>query len=116
MKTYRVSWHIDVEANNPLEAATAARAAQHPATHALVFNVVDEVGCMTQVDLLDSSMKQMPNVHRRLETLVRHHLEQVKTFNLKCRKNEHTDTGEVWELLNAFKDKAHRVLRHIANP
>lgn len=51
MTTYRVVWEIDIEADSPLEAAKEARACQHDATEALVFDVTDSSGTTTVIDL-----------------------------------------------------------------
>lgn len=42
MPHYVVIWKIDVEADNPLDAAREARCLQQPGTDALVFDVCDE--------------------------------------------------------------------------
>lgn len=54
-RTYRVTWVIDIEeATGPHEAAERARAHQHPATTAVVFECLDvATGKTTEVDLLD---------------------------------------------------------------
>lgn len=54
MPHYVVTWRIDVEAENPLEAAREARCNQMPGTDALVFDVFDEGGRLVEyVDLAE---------------------------------------------------------------
>lgn len=54
MQTYRVVWEIDVEADGPKEAAEMARYFQTaPDTIATVFDVRDETGEITRVDLAE---------------------------------------------------------------
>lgn len=50
MKTYRVLWEIDIEAETPVEAAKRAREYQRPGTCALVFECIHD-GVSTLVDL-----------------------------------------------------------------
>jgi hypothetical protein len=51
-KDYRVSWEIDVYADNPEDAAKEARSCQAPGTTALVFSVCDKIsGTITEIDL-----------------------------------------------------------------
>lgn len=55
---YRVSWEIDVTADDPVAAAREAFAAmQRPGTTATVFEVADEHGNITTVDLLEEDEK-----------------------------------------------------------
>lgn len=42
MKPYKVTWEIDVEAQDVVDAARKARAAQHPETDALVFACTEQ--------------------------------------------------------------------------
>lgn len=51
IKTYRVTWTIDVDATSPEDAARKARDLQSPDTAALVFDIETEEGTVT-VDLL----------------------------------------------------------------
>ncbi len=54
VQTYRVVWEIDVEADGPKEAAEMARYFQTaPDTIATVFDVRDETGEITRVDLAE---------------------------------------------------------------
>ena len=53
-KNYHVVWEIDVEATSSLDAAKQALACmQTQGTHAVVFDVIDENGESTHVDLLE---------------------------------------------------------------
>lgn len=51
MAEFAVAWHIDVDADSPLEAARLARQMQSPGTTALVFEVRDRKGLTHQIDL-----------------------------------------------------------------
>jgi hypothetical protein len=51
MTSYVVTWTIDVEADTPQEAAQLARDYQRPGTTAVVFDVTDQSGETTSVDL-----------------------------------------------------------------
>ncbi|WP_298161121.1 hypothetical protein [Brevundimonas sp.] len=51
-RQYTVTWTIDVIAGSPEEAAAKARGYQHPDTTALVFEVADDAGTITSVDLM----------------------------------------------------------------
>lgn len=52
MKSYRVIWEIDIEAESPEDAAREAMLIQHdPTSWASVFDVYDADGNQTQVDL-----------------------------------------------------------------
>lgn len=54
MKTYYVEWNIDIDADNPREAAEKALAIQrNHESWATVFNVYDDRGELVQVDLED---------------------------------------------------------------
>lgn len=54
MQTYKVAWEIDIEASSPKEAAEVARHYQTvEGTTATVFDVRDETGKLTRVDLLE---------------------------------------------------------------
>lgn len=58
MNTYHVEWAIDIEADNPREAAIKAREAQQyprPGYWVGVFDVTDENGDTTRVDLDEES-------------------------------------------------------------
>lgn len=50
-KDFHVVWEIDVSAKTPREAALQALEAQEPGTGALVFDVFDDKGDCTRVDL-----------------------------------------------------------------
>lgn len=50
-RSYRAVWEIDIDARNPKEAAKKAREAQEPGTLATVFDVYNEHGKCTRVDL-----------------------------------------------------------------
>jgi hypothetical protein len=53
MQTYFVTWEIEVPADDPIEAAQAARALQLDLSRrTTVFDVFDEEGEVTRVDLL----------------------------------------------------------------
>lgn len=57
MNDYLVTWDIQVNADNPEDAARKAREAQHSNTLALFFLVTNsETGDQTQVDLLEDQM------------------------------------------------------------
>lgn len=51
MNTYNVMWEIEVDAENPAEAARAALRHQQPGTSAVVFDVTDEAGETYRIDL-----------------------------------------------------------------
>ena len=51
MKNYRVIWEIDIEAGSSVEAAILARKHQEPGTSSVVFDVWDEEGEQSTVDL-----------------------------------------------------------------
>ena len=52
MRTYRVKWEIDIDADSPREAAERAlEIQQNPESHAVVFDVYDGLTTVT-VDLL----------------------------------------------------------------
>ena len=54
MTAYSVNWKIDIEAESPVEAAKQALEIQRdPATLATVFEIYDEDGNHTSVDLLE---------------------------------------------------------------
>jgi hypothetical protein len=54
MRSYRVFWEMDIEADCPEEAAQMARYYQtKPSTTATVFDVRDEKGELTRIDLLE---------------------------------------------------------------
>lgn len=54
VQTYRVVWEIDVDAEDPKEAAEVARFFQTaPDTTATIFDVRGETGEITRVDLLE---------------------------------------------------------------
>lgn len=56
MKTYRVEWAIDIDADDPVDAAKRAREIQmDPASSATVFDVIehDGDGEAVQVDLME---------------------------------------------------------------
>lgn len=53
MQNYHVVWEIDVEAENPGEAAQQAFDCMYADTLATVFIVTDEIGKEYQVDLKD---------------------------------------------------------------
>lgn len=54
MAEYLVSWHIEVDAETPLEAAQAALKIQRdPKSEATVFDIEDELSETIQIDLLD---------------------------------------------------------------
>ena len=60
---YFVTWEIDIEAETPIEAAQKALEIQRrPGSNANVFDVTDEAGEKTRVDL--EELKE--DVHRRL--------------------------------------------------
>jgi len=50
-RQYRVVWEIDVEARSPKKAAMQARKYQEPGTTATTFDVYNEYGKCTRVDL-----------------------------------------------------------------
>jgi hypothetical protein len=50
-RTYRVVWEIDVDATSPKKAAMQARKCQEPGTTATTFDVYNEYGKCTRVDL-----------------------------------------------------------------
>jgi len=53
MQNYLVEWKIDIEAESPLDAARKALETQRdPASIALVFDITDEEGHWSLVDLL----------------------------------------------------------------
>ena len=53
MQEYRVTWKIEVDANNPEDAAKQALAIQRdPESTAVVFEVVDEKGNESIVDIM----------------------------------------------------------------
>lgn len=59
MQNYRVIWEIDIEADNPEEAARQARQHQtRPDTTATVFDCFDEAGNATRIDLAESSEQE----------------------------------------------------------
>jgi len=52
MKEYHVTWDIEVEAKNPIEAAeTALKIQRDPFSTAIVFRVIDMTGKVVFVDL-----------------------------------------------------------------
>ena len=52
MSQFLVEWKIDIEADTPVEAAKEAmKIVRNPKTIATVFDVIDENGDVTQVDL-----------------------------------------------------------------
>jgi hypothetical protein len=51
LHSYRVVWEIDVAAASPKKAAMEARECQEPGTSATTFDVYDEDGECTRVDL-----------------------------------------------------------------
>jgi len=56
MKTYTVSWEIQIDAETPRKAAEEAlRIHRNPESTAIVFDVFDEHGNKTTVDLLDDA-------------------------------------------------------------
>ena len=57
MPTYNLVWEIEIDAETPLEAARKALEYQRdPGSEATVFDVVEEDGKVTQVDLLNEEM------------------------------------------------------------
>jgi hypothetical protein len=55
VQTYRVIWEIDVEADSPKDAAELARNFQAaPDTIATIYDVRDEVGELSRVDLQEN--------------------------------------------------------------
>ena len=53
-QSYHLVWEIDIDATSPRDAAQQALAlVQEPGTHAVVFDVIDEEGESTRVDLLE---------------------------------------------------------------
>lgn len=58
MKSYRVTWEIDVEAQDPAEAAAKARAAQHAGTEALVFVCKERGKRPICIDLMEPGGRQ----------------------------------------------------------
>lgn len=54
MQTFKVIWEIELDAENPLDAAFKALSIQRdPGSTAVVFNVFDEDGNEEQIDLFD---------------------------------------------------------------
>ena len=54
MKSYKVTWEIDVEAEDALEAARRARKAQAPGTEALVFACKERGKRPVYIDLMET--------------------------------------------------------------
>lgn len=58
MTEYRVTWTIDIEAGSPIEAADKALDVQRDRMSiATVFEVKDEYGTTTEVDLLHNTAR-----------------------------------------------------------
>jgi hypothetical protein len=56
IRTYRVTWEIDIDATSPKAAAKKAREYQiDPDSTATVFDVFNENGKVTRVDLMESN-------------------------------------------------------------
>jgi hypothetical protein len=51
LRSYCVVWEIEVDARSPKEAAREARKCQEPGTTATTFDVYNEYGKCTRVDL-----------------------------------------------------------------
>jgi hypothetical protein len=63
MKAYSVNWKIDIEAESPVEAARQAlENHRDPNSTATVFDVYDERGCYTRVDLLGTGETRMGHI------------------------------------------------------
>jgi hypothetical protein len=61
MNSYRVTWEIDIDAVDPLDAARQARAHQvREGTSAKVFDVIDEDGGITRIDLFEIDDQHFP--------------------------------------------------------
>ena len=61
MAMYQVRWEIDVEADDPQEAARKALTIQRdPTSIATVFDVVDQEGHFDRVDLIPDEPESVP--------------------------------------------------------
>lgn len=59
MTTYNIKWEIEIDAKTPEEAARKALEIQRdPASLATVFDIYDEEGNHTRVDLLEQQEKE----------------------------------------------------------
>ena len=63
MTTYNVNWRIDIEAESPVEAAMQAlEFHRDPNSTATVFDVCDEQGNYTSIDLLGTGENRMSRI------------------------------------------------------
>jgi hypothetical protein len=63
MTTYSVNWRIDIEAGSPVEAARQALEIHRDSNStATVFDIYDEDGNCTRVDLLEIEEEQMSRI------------------------------------------------------
>jgi len=68
-KRYRVTWKIDIYAGSPKEAAQEARNIQlNEESTATVFNVVDDDGEKTEIDLWDDYERKIPKRVKKVIT------------------------------------------------
>jgi hypothetical protein len=71
MTTYSVNWRIDIEAGSPVEAARQALEIHRDSNStATVFDIYDEDGNCTRVDLLEIEEEQMGRIAGDREDLV----------------------------------------------
>ena len=78
MTTYSVNWEIEVEAESPVEAARQAlKIHRDQNSTATVFDVFDEEGNCTRVDLLEIEEEQMSRIAGDQPDLIDTH-EQAK--------------------------------------
>lgn len=70
MKSFLVKWEIDIEADNPIEAAKEARKIHlDGGSTATVFHVKDNTGKLTVVDLEELPLERCPNCNAELTYL-----------------------------------------------
>ena len=133
---YRVVWEIDVDADDPVEAAKQARKLQEPGTSALVFDVVGKKGKKTRVDLDsayidpenikccpacgEESLNVVEQVNYNVESVS---INTVKEFASRLDESECTEIerdvtgiycsmcGAEWDNIPAFKKAVEKVLK-----
>ena len=74
MTSYSVNWQIDIEAESPVEAARQAlKIHRDQNSTATVFDIYDEDGNCTRVDLLEIEEEQMGRIAGDREDLIETH-------------------------------------------